>query len=255
VCRLGLSASYRPGAASVRQAIDRGVNLFFCYGFDGQMIQVLRAIAPAERERFVIVTGGYNLGFNRRPNLRRVLERRLRQLRTDYLDVFLFMGVLKPAHLSGWTVEEMQRLKEDGRVRAVGISCHDQALLGRLAQQGTLDVLMLRYNAAHRGAESAVFPLLGPGDPGVISYTATRWGRLLRRPRGWPADGRIPSARLCYRFVLTSPHVHVVLSAPSNPEQLEDNLRALEEGPLDEGDMEFMREFGASVESMKRWFM
>jgi aryl-alcohol dehydrogenase-like predicted oxidoreductase len=235
--------------------MDAGVNVFFAYGFDRQMTNVLREIAPGERERHVFVTGGYNLGFNRRPNLRRVLERRLRRLRTEYLDVFLFMGVLKPQHLSDFTLEEMQRLKEEGRVRAIGVSCHDQAFLEVLARAGDLDVLMLRYNAAHRGAESGVFPVLGEHGPAVISYTATRWGRLLHRPRGWPRGERIPSARQCYRFVLTDPHVDVVLTAPSNAQQLDENLGALEDGPLDSEELAFMRRFGEAVRSEKKWFM
>jgi aryl-alcohol dehydrogenase-like predicted oxidoreductase len=255
VCRIGLSASYRPGEAAIRRAMDAGVNLFFAYSIDRQMTKVLRAIPPGERERQVFVTGGYNLGFNRRPNLRRVLEKCLRRLRIDYLDVFLFMGVLKPAHLSDFTLEQMQRLKEEGRIRAIGISCHDQEFLEVLARGGDLDVLMLRYNAAHRGAESRVFPALGEHGPGVISYTATRWGRLLRRPRSWPRDAPIPSARQCYRFALTDPHVDVALTAPSNAQQLDENLGALQDGPLDAEELAFMRRFGEAVRAEKKWFM
>jgi hypothetical protein len=57
-CRMGLSASHRPGEATIRRAIDAGVNLFFAYGFDRQMTNVLRELSPGERERHVIVTGG-----------------------------------------------------------------------------------------------------------------------------------------------------------------------------------------------------
>jgi predicted aldo/keto reductase-like oxidoreductase len=60
---------------------------------------------------------------------------------------------------------------------------------------------------------------------------------------------------MCYRFVLSNPHVHVCLTAPSKIEQFEENLAALEAGPLDEQELAFMREFGDSVNSAKRWFM
>jgi aryl-alcohol dehydrogenase-like predicted oxidoreductase len=114
---------------------------------------------------------------------------------------------------------------------------------------------MIRYNAAHRGAEQEIFPYLSLHNPGVISYTATRWTALLRRPRGWPAEGRLPSAAMCYRFVLSNPHVDVCLAAPSNPTQLEENLAALRQGPLDEEEMRFMREFGDAVHRQAKWFM
>ena len=40
--------------------------------------------------------------------------------------------------------------------------------------------LMVRYNAAHRGAESEVFAALGANRQAIIAYTATRWGLLLK---------------------------------------------------------------------------
>jgi diketogulonate reductase-like aldo/keto reductase len=47
------------------------------------------------RERLVIATGGYNW-LLWRPNLRKSLESVLRRYRTDYIDVFHYLGVLKP---------------------------------------------------------------------------------------------------------------------------------------------------------------
>ena len=38
-------------------------------------------------------------------------------------------------------------------VRALGVSIHDRPRAGRLAESSPLDLLMIRYNAAHRGAE------------------------------------------------------------------------------------------------------
>ena len=85
--------------------------------------------------------------------------------------------------------------------------------------------------------------------------TATRWRYLLRRPRGWPKDELIPTAGMCYRFVLSNPHVDVCLMAPSNIEQLEENLVAFRKGSLCEEEMEFMRKFGDAVHYRRKWFM
>lgn len=153
VCRLGLSASYRPGRQAVHAAIDRGMNFFFAYGFDTQMIGALREQFKTRRRELIIATGGYNW-ILWRSSLRKSLERRLRQLGTDYLDVFFFMGVMKPEQLPDAVIEEMMRFREEGKVRAIGISTHHRRLAGSLAAAGSLDVLMIRYNAAHRGAET-----------------------------------------------------------------------------------------------------
>jgi aryl-alcohol dehydrogenase-like predicted oxidoreductase len=169
--------------------------------------------------------------------------------------VFLFLGVTKPADFPEKAQEELRRLREEGKVRAIGMSCHDRKFIGKLAADGALDAFMLRYNAAHRGAERDIFPYLEAHRPGVISYTATRWRYLIRRPRGWPRQGRVPTAGECYRFVLSHPNVHVCLTAPTNLKQLEENISALREGPLDEEDMEFMKKFGDAIYQTHRWFM
>ena len=252
--RLGLSASYRPGKAAIRKAIDAGINYFFCYGFDTQMTGVLRDVGKSQRHDLVISTGAYNLivGY---PNLRRTLEKRLRQLGTDYIDVFLFLGVMKPKQFGHPELDEMRRFREEGKVRAIGISCHDRKFAGRLLAEGAIDVAMIRYNAAHRGAEEDIFPHVAAHDSGLVSYTATRWSCLLRRPRGWPATAPIPTADQCYRFVLSNPLVAVCLTAPSNEEHLQQNLAGLSKGPLSPEEMEFMRKFGDVVHGRYKYFM
>jgi len=244
--RVGLSASYRPGTRVIRRAIDEGINLFFCFGIDNQMISVIREIPPAEREKFVLVTGAYNLLWGH-PNLRRTLEKRLRQLRTDYVDVFLFLGVTKPGQMSDAVFEELGRFKEEKKVRAFGLSTHDRKFAGALSRQGMVDALMIRYNAAHRGAERDIFPLLQPHNPGVISYTSTRWTYLIRRPKGWPKEKPVPTAPMTYRFVLSNPNVHACLMAPANEKHFDENLAGIRQGPLSEHEMTFMQEFGDVV--------
>lgn len=254
VCRLGLSATYRPGQAAIHRAIDSGVNTFFCFGTDGQMLAVMRDVLPARREDFVVVTGPYNLmwGYT---SPRRTLEKRLRQLGTDYIDAFLLLGVTREKEFPTRVREELARLREEGKVRGIGLSTHDRKLAGRLCADGAVDVLMMRYNAAHRGAEDDIFPHLAPHDPAVISYTATRWRYLLRRTRNWPRDAPVPTAGQAYRFVLSQPAVDVCLTAPTNARQLEENLKALEQGPLTPEEMAFMRGYGDAVHARRKWFM
>ncbi|MFN0166571.1 MAG: aldo/keto reductase [Bryobacteraceae bacterium] len=252
VLRLGMSASYRPGETAVRRAIDLGVGCFFLYGFDSQMVRALRDLPSSGRERLVIATGAYNLIWTRQ-NFRRTLEKRLRQLRTDYLDVFLYLGVMKPGDLDERALDELSSIRQDPRVRAVGMSCHDRRFAAEMSRRGALDTLMIRYNAAHRGAETEIFPSIDGQRTGVISYTATRWTALLRKSPNWA--GPVPDAGLCYRFALSHPSVDVCLTAPRSERELEDNVRALERGPLNEDELRFMREFGDAVHARQKWFM
>ena len=104
---------------------------------------------------------------------------------------------------------------------------------------------MLRYNAAHPGAEQDVFPHLARRHPAVVAYTATSWRRLLRAPRGW--KGPVPSAGDCYRFCLASPHVDVVLTGPKSAAELRETLAVVDRGPLADAELTTLREFGRAV--------
>jgi len=254
VFRLGLSATMRPGKKTVYKAIDEGINFFFAYGFDTQMTSVLKDAFKGNREKYMIATGAYNLIWTH-TDVRKTLEKRLKKLNTDYIDTFLFLGVMKEKQFPEKVREELLKIREEGKVRRVGVSCHDRKLVGKLALEGDFDAFMMRYNAAHRGAEEEIFPHLQVHDPGIVSYTATRWKFLLRRPKSWPKEERIPDAGLCYRFVLSNPHVDVCLNAPSNLRQLEENLAAVRRGPLNDEDIAFMRKFGDAVHHTKKWFM
>lgn len=254
VHRLGLSATYWPGKKTVYKALDEGMNYFFGFGIDAQLTGAIRHVVGQKRKDIVIATGAYNLliGY---PNLRRTLEKRLREFGTDYIDVFLFLGVTKEKDFPVEAREELARFKEEGKVRAIGLSTHDRKFAGRLAVEGSMDVLMIRYNAAHRGAEQDIFPYLKEHNPGITSYTATRWGYLIRRTKKWPAERPIPTAGQCYRFVLSNPNVHLCLTAPRNIKQLDENLKSLSEGPLNEEEMHLMHEYGDMVHHTKKWFM
>jgi aryl-alcohol dehydrogenase-like predicted oxidoreductase len=254
VCRIGLSATYRPGRKTVFAALDEGINYFMYFAFDTHMTRVLRETMYGRREQFVLATGGCNWILFHRP-LRRALENRLREMRTDYIDIFHYFGITRRKHFTTQVRDELQAIRESGLVRGVSISCHDRAFAAELARDGTLDSLMIRYNAAHRGAETEIFPQLPATDPAVIAYTATRWTQLFRRPRGYPKDGRIPTPGMCYRFVLSNPEVDVCLMAPSNLGHFERNLAEIRKGPLAEDDMQFMRSFGDFVHGRGQYFM
>ncbi|HEY5956932.1 MAG TPA: aldo/keto reductase, partial [Polyangiaceae bacterium] len=98
------------------------------------------------------------------------------------------------------------------------------------------------YNAEHPGAEQDIFPHLRDGKPNILAYTATSWRRLLKAPKGW--QGATMTAGDCYRFQLSNPNVDLALMGPASRAQLEENLNALEKGPLSSDEAKWMREYG-----------
>lgn len=242
VFRLGLAANYGIEEAGVRAAIDRGINYLYLTT-RGAMARPLRDAMARDRDKLVVATGptvGWFAG-----SVRRSAERSLKKLGTDYLDIFQLQWLGVGARWSDSTIRELEHLKSSGKVRALGVSIHDRERAGKLAADSPLDLLMIRYNAAHPGAEGDIFPHLARRQPTIVAYTATSWRKLLRAPGGW--NGKVMTAGDCYRFCLSSPHVEVCLTGPASTAQLDENLAALDKGPLSEEEATWMRAFGKAV--------
>jgi len=243
VHRLGLAGNFGLDSRGVAAAIERGLQYMYWTPRVKGMTAPLREALRRDRERLVVATGpttGFLAG-----GLRRFVEGALKTLDTDYLDVLQLHWLGKTAAWTPRIADAMVALREEGKVRAIGTSIHDRKRAGQLAADSPLDLFMIRYNAAHPGAERDIFPHLAARQPAVVSYTATAWRRLLKAPKGW--DGPPMSAGDCYRFALSSPHVHVTLCGPASVEQLDENLAALERGPLDSQEMDRIRAFGERV--------
>ncbi len=240
--RLGLSGGFGLDEAGCREALERVQYVFWSWRMRA-LTRALRDALARDRERYAVSAGpvlGYFPGA-----VRKAAEKALRTLGTDYLDVFQLYWLGKMSAFTAAVQEELVALREEGKVRALGVSIHDRPRAGRLAESSILDLLMIRYNAAHPGAEADVFPRLARRHPAVVTYTATSWRKLLRPPRGW--KGPPATAGDCYRFCLTNPHVDIVLTGPRNLAELHENLAAMEKGPLSQSEMTFMRELGRAV--------
>ena len=109
------------------------------------------------------------------------------------------------------------------------------------------DLFHIRYNPAHRGAQTEVFPKISrPGGPGIVSYTATRWGHLLDA-KNMPTGRTALNASDCYRFVLSNPSVDVCMCGPKDILQMRGALRSLDLGPLSKEEMEKVKTVGDHV--------
>jgi aryl-alcohol dehydrogenase-like predicted oxidoreductase len=244
VHRLGLALNYGIDEAGFEAAVDRGVNyVFYTQLRTKHLLPALRRVLSRRREAMVVATGP-SMGFFG-GSVRSAAEKRLRELKTDYLDVFQLMWLGVGSAWTDGTIEALVKLREEGKVKTIGVSIHDRKRAGALADRSPLDVFMIRYNAAHPGAETDVFPHLDARKPAVVAYTATSWRKLLARPKGWTGD--VMTAGDCYRFCLSSPYVDVTLSGPKDASELHANLDALDKGPLGADELAWMRAFGAKV--------
>ena len=92
-----------------------------------------------------------------------------------------------------------------------------------------------------------VFPFLPETDrPGIVSFTNTRWGGLLKL-KNMPENEMPPTASDCYRFVLSHSDVDLAVCAPNSMKQLKEDLEALHGGPMSEDELARMRRIGDYV--------
>lgn len=247
VGRLGVASGYWAPAKAIEEAFERGCNYLtwgtFVKGYSPHMREALRNIvAKGQRDRLVLAMFSYA---HQSFLTEHFLRKGLKAAGLDYADVLILGGFYRQP--SKRVIDGALRLKENGLVRFLGISSHKRTLLARLLDDRTFDVVHLRYNAVHRGAEKEVFPLLSkPDRPAIVSFTATAWGRLLN-PRKMPAVETTPTAVECYRFVLSNPAVDLCMTGPRTSDQMKENLQILEQGPMTDEELARLRRIGDHI--------
>jgi predicted aldo/keto reductase-like oxidoreductase len=215
--------------ADVRRALDRGINFLNWCGHPDALSRTVARLKS--RREDVIVCVQLEAGTAR--VAQRELTRMLRELQCDYVDILTFYYVERKAEWEeivapGGALAYCQRAREQGKVRLLGVTSHQRPLAAEMARSGLLDLLMIRYNAAHRGAEKEIFPITDSLSLPVIAYTSLRWGALLRPTPEDPPGWQVPPAPAWYRFVLNHPSVTVALAAPNSAEELEQDLSILD---------------------------
>jgi predicted aldo/keto reductase-like oxidoreductase len=252
VGRLGIASGYGAPTEAIEEAFERGCNYFtwgtVIKGYNPKMRLALKNIvAKGRRDRLVLAAFTYA---HSNYFTERMLRRGLKSAGLDHADVLIlgYFSKRVPRRL----IDGALKMKEKGLVRFIGLSSHDRKLLGRLAGDGDFDVLHLRYNAAHRGAETDIFPFLGKERrPGTVAFTATRWGQLMKAKKMPPGEAPCTAAD-CYRFVLSHPAVDVCMSGAKTVGQMRQNLALLDAGPMTEDELVRMRRIGDHVYGPKR---
>lgn len=243
-------AGLKLAASDIERAFhEHGINTFLVTWQMREVAEgVRRLVRSGHREELVLIT---EVGIPTAAFIRRGFEKNARALGVDMFDVVLLGWVQARWYVTGKSWPAMVRLKEEGKARAIGFSSHNRILAARLSREIDVDVLMIRYNAAHRGAEREVFAAFGEDRPAFIAYTATRWGMLLQRlPKaGFPRGMTAPE---CYRFALSHPSVDMVLCAARTPGEIREDVAGVLDGPLDPARHAEACRFGDAVHAAVR---
>ncbi|TVT39315.1 aldo/keto reductase [Hymenobacter setariae] len=192
--------------ATIHRARELGVNLLDTADLYGPLTNeqlVGRAIA-GQRDQYIVATKfGFELDeagvFTGRRNgqpayVRRSIERSLRNLGTDYVDLY-YLHRPDPATPLEETVGAMSRLVEEGKVRYIGLSEVTAAELQRAHQVHPLTALQMEYSLFDRRAEaSGVLQAARELGIGFVGYSPLGRGFLsgsIKTPDDFePGDSR-----------------------------------------------------------------
>lgn len=230
VSRLGFAGQYLKEPSCVATAFEAGINYFFSYNpANDLLLRELKPLLDSERTSVFVATGSESRQID-------VLQQSLRQaqqtLNVDTIDAF-FIEYIAPTDAPNQVAAQFAQLRQwqtQGQIRYVGASTHNREVALSLVKQHQCDVLMLRYNMAHRKVEEQVLPAAQAAGIPVVAFTCTRWGTLLTGHSQWKKS--IPTAADCYRYALHHPAVQVALTAPQNRSQLLENVNALQVSTL-----------------------
>jgi aryl-alcohol dehydrogenase-like predicted oxidoreductase len=181
--------------AALEKAVDRGVNHIdtaAAYG-DGKSERVVRDFLKGRAGKIHVATKIAPRTGVWRPSpweawqdvysedsLRRDVEARLRNLGTDCLDICFLHTWTRAWNRDPGPLLALRKLKEEGKVRAVGISTpeHDQDSVNDPMKAGLLDVVQVIYNLFDQDASAELLPTAQAAGTGVIVRVAFDEGSL-----------------------------------------------------------------------------
>jgi aryl-alcohol dehydrogenase-like predicted oxidoreductase len=187
-------------------------------------------------------------------NVREVVERSLRRLGTDHLDlVQVHMSPSRATLEENHTVQTLQELRNEGKVRFIGMSGILPDLPDHLAMN-VFDAFQIPYSAVQRDHENLITEAAEAGAGTLIRGGAARgaaseeksWraGPLTQEPglgqRNWEssgiedllADADMSTMEFVLRFTLSHPGLSTTIVGTANPAHLATNIATAEKGPL-----------------------
>jgi aryl-alcohol dehydrogenase-like predicted oxidoreductase len=264
----------------VHTALELGVNLFDTSEQYGRSEELLgQALEGAPRDSYLLATKwSYRpAGEYAEPAaLVTGLERSLRLLKTDLIDVMQFHGIL-PGHYE--TVVEryvptLEMLREQGKIRLIGFTekmdqdpKHTVPLQALKDHPDTWDVIMLKYGILNQWAAKEVLQLAEQRGVAIMNMapvrsTLTRADDQAALFDEWRKDGTVDLSSLDeqdpfgwllhdgvesvidagYRFAAMNNGISTVITGTSNVEHLKANARSLEAPTLPDADYQHLRQ-------------
>ncbi|MDH3239303.1 MAG: aldo/keto reductase [Alphaproteobacteria bacterium] len=266
----GAGLSNAHGVALIRRAFDLGVNFFDTAESYGTEEILGAAMKDVPRDSVILSTKYYSQDASA-DRIVQALDDSLRNIGTDYLDIFHLHGVLPEDYdrTVDSLVPALMRERERGKFRFLGITERTSADLDHVALTRALgddcwDVMMVSFNLMHQGARARVLPKAKKRNLGTVIMAPARCrvstpDRLAQAITALAEQGALPPAfgetddplgflvheggadslmDAAYRFARHETGADVVLFGTGDLGHLEANIASLLKPPLPKADVD-----------------
>lgn len=249
----------------LKSALDAGLNVIDtgeCY--EGSEELIGKTVSDRRADYYLFTKCGHPRGIGSEDwspsSLLESIERSLRRLRTERLDLIQLHSCSEAVLRKGDAIGALQTAREKGYARYIGYS-GDSVAAKYAVGCGAFDTLQTSINIADQEAIELTLPLAHQKQMGVIakrpianaawkenhkpidSYHHAYWDRLNKLNyefvRHLPLEESIAHA---LRFTLSAPGVHTAIVGTTKPERWQENAKLVEAGLLSEADYGAVRE-------------
>jgi len=218
----------------LNKAIDGGINFVDtadCYGDSEEKIGL--ALKGRRKEFYLSTKIDERDGIG----VRNKLERCLRRLRTDCIDLVFFHDVRGSEYdriFDSGGLETLKKAKKEGKILEIGISIHHSLPLMRKAvESGVFSALMIAYSPLDEDRLAAdLLPMAHKMGLGLIAMKPLAGGRLADRPsflRNKKFTQGESLAQVSLRYVLSNPNITCAIPGMMRMEELKENLHVARE--------------------------
>jgi len=247
----------------LNSALDAGLNVIDtaeCYRTSEELIG--QAVSHRRGDFYLFTKCGHASGFDL-PDwdpkmLEQSIDRSLKRLKTDYVDIIHLHSCSEEVLRRGEVIEVLQRARDAGKTRYIGYSGDGRAALYAV-QCGAFDSLQTSINIADQEAIRLTLPEAQKRGIGVIAkrpianaawlhrskpddkYLHTYWERLQKLDYPFLGEDAETSVGTALRFTLSLPGVCTAIVGTTKPERWRQNAALLQAGALSSEEMEAIR--------------
>lgn len=214
----------------VRRCHELGINYYdTARGYTVSEERIGKALEDVREEVILATKSGRRTG----EEMEEELETSLRNLRTDWIDVYQLhnvssMDAWERIKAPGGALEALYKAQEEGRIRHLGITSHDPAVLADIVKEDIFETIMIPYNYLTLKPEEELLPLCHEMNVGTI----------IMKPFG---GGAFSNANTALKFVLSREHVDIAIPGMMTVDEVEENFGVASDAhTISEGELELI---------------